>query len=59
MDSNKVLETIKERRSIFKYKDEDVSEEDVNTILEAGRWAPSFDYLQPWHLIVVRVPLIQ
>jgi nitroreductase len=59
MDSNQVLETIKERRSIFKYKDEDVSEEDVNTILEAGRWAPSFANLQPWNFIVVRDPQIK
>jgi len=56
MESNDVLKTIKERRSIFKYKDEDVSEEDLETILEAGRWAPSFANLQPWNFVVVKDP---
>jgi len=54
MDSNEVLEAIKERRSIFKYKDEEVSEDEIETILEAGRWAPSFANLQPWNFVVVR-----
>ncbi|MBS3736729.1 MAG: nitroreductase family protein [Candidatus Bipolaricaulota bacterium] len=54
MESNEVLETIKERRSIFKYKEEDVSSEQIETILEAGRWAPSFANLQPWNFVVVR-----
>ena len=56
MESKDVLKTIKERRSIFKYKDEDVSEEDLETILEAGRWAPSFANLQPWNFVVVKDP---
>ena len=54
MKSNKVLEAVKERRSIFKYNGEDVSKEEVNSILEAGRWAPSFANLQPWKFIVIR-----
>ena len=54
MQSNEVLDTIKERRSIYKYNDEEVNEEEVNTVLEAGRWAPSFANLQPWKFIVVR-----
>ncbi|MFB6214361.1 MAG: nitroreductase family protein [Candidatus Bipolaricaulia bacterium] len=54
MKSNEVLKTIKERRSIFKYKEEDVSKEQIETILEAGRWAPSFANLQPWNFVVVR-----
>lgn len=54
MESNEVLKTIRERRSIFKYKDEDVSNENIETILEAGRWAPSFANLQPWNFVVVK-----
>ncbi|MFP4136417.1 MAG: nitroreductase family protein [Candidatus Acetothermia bacterium] len=54
MESNQVLEAIKERRSKFKYKEEDVSSEQIETILEAGRWAPSFANLQPWKFVVVR-----
>jgi len=54
MKSNEVLKTIKERRSIFKYKEEEISDEDIETILEAGRWAPSFANLQPWNFILVK-----
>jgi nitroreductase len=49
-----VLEAIRHRRSIRKYKDTPVEEEKVNKILEAGRWAPSASNKQPWHFIVVR-----
>ena len=54
MHNNKIIEAVKERRSIFKFKDEDISKDSVDTILEAGRWAPSFANLQPWKFIVVR-----
>ncbi|MBS3787994.1 nitroreductase family protein [Candidatus Bipolaricaulota bacterium] len=56
MESNEVLKAIRDRRSIFKYKDEDVSAEDIETILEAGRWAPSYANIQPWNFVVVRDP---
>lgn len=38
---NETLKTLKERRSIRKYLPEQVREEDLNAILEAGIWAPS------------------
>ena len=37
---NETLKTLKERRSIRKYLPEQVREEDLNAILEAGIWAP-------------------
>jgi len=49
-----ILELIKTRRSIRKYKTAPVSEEEINKILEAGRWAPSADNSQPWRFIVLR-----
>ena len=49
-----ILELIKTRRSIRKYKPGPVSEEEINKILEAGRWAPSADNSQPWRFIVLR-----
>jgi nitroreductase len=49
-----VLEAIRDRRSIRKYKDTPVEEEKVKVILEAGQWAPSASNKQPWHFIVVR-----
>ena len=48
-----VLEIIKDRRSVRKYTQEPVSEEQVNQILEAGRWAPSRGNNQPWKFIVL------
>jgi nitroreductase len=48
-----VLEAIKGRRSVRKYTQEPVSEEQVNQILEAGRWAPSRGNSQPWKFIVI------
>ncbi len=49
-----VLEAIRTRRSIRRYKKEPVPEEMLEQILEAGRWAPSADNSQPWNFIVLR-----
>jgi len=54
MIENDVMDAIKNRRSFFRFKDEPVTEEQLDTILEAGRWAPSFTNSQPWEFIVVR-----
>jgi nitroreductase len=48
-----VLRAIKERRSIRQYNQEPVSEDQLNQILEAGRWAPSRGNSQPWKFIVL------
>jgi nitroreductase len=49
------LETaIRQRRSIRKYKsDVPIPREDIEAIVEAGRWAPSSTNIQPWRFIVV------
>ena len=49
-----VLEAIKERRSIRAFTDEKVSEEDVERLLDAARWAPSAGNTQPLELVVVK-----
>ena len=49
-----LLEAIFARRSIRQYTDEPVDRQDVQTILEAGRWAPSGLNNQPWRFAVVR-----
>ncbi|MEG0857542.1 MAG: nitroreductase family protein [Terrisporobacter sp.] len=38
---NETLKTLKERRSIRKYKDEQISDDKLNLILEAGTFAPT------------------
>ena len=54
-----VFEAIKTRRSIRKYKPDPVSGEDLQKILEAAHWAPSWANTQCWRFIVVRDPDIK
>ena len=51
-----LLPLIKERRSIRKYLDRPVCENDLQQILEAVRWAPSWANTQCWEVVVVRDP---
>ena len=44
------------RRSIRKYKDQAISDEDLKDIMECGIYAPSCSNMQPWHFVVVRSP---
>lgn len=48
-----VQEAIISRRSIRKYTDEPVAQEDLESVLEAIRWAPSWANTQCWEVIVV------
>ncbi|MFH1519787.1 MAG: nitroreductase family protein [Candidatus Omnitrophota bacterium] len=48
-----ILELIKTRRSVRKFKNKDVSREIINDILEAGRWAPSGLNNQPWKFMIL------
>src|SRR4030042_4613442 len=49
-----VLEAIKTRRSIRKYKTDPVGDKTLVTVLEAARWAPSWANTQCWRFVVVR-----
>ncbi len=49
-----VLEAIKTRRSIRHYKPDAISEEKLNTVLEAARWAPSWKNSQCWRFVIVK-----
>jgi nitroreductase len=42
-----VFEAIMKRRSIRAYTSEEVSEEEVEKLIEAARWAPSAGNIQP------------
>ena len=48
-----LMEVIRKRRSIRRYKPDPVPEEDINYVLEAARLAPSWANTQCWHFIVV------
>ena len=45
---------IKGRRSVRAYKDEPVSKEQIEAVLEAGIWAPTGMNRQPWKFIVIQ-----
>lgn len=54
-----VHEAIITRRSIRKYTNAPVTDEQINTILEAAMMAPSAGNQQPWQFIVVKDKEIQ
>jgi nitroreductase len=49
-----VFETIKNRRSVRTYLDKSIEEEKLNTVLEAGRLAPSASNRQEWRFVIVK-----
>jgi len=50
---DKRLDIIFSRRSIRRYTNDPVSEQDVTSLLEAGMAAPSASNRKPWHFVVV------
>lgn len=54
-----LFEAIRKRQSIRRYKPDAVSDEDINTVLEAARLAPSWHNYQCWRFVVVRDPEIK
>jgi 5,6-dimethylbenzimidazole synthase len=54
MDPKKILDVIRTRRSVRVYKTGKVTDQQLETILEAARWAPSGANTQPWELVVTR-----
>ena len=51
---NETLQTIRERRSIRKYQDKQISDAELNAILEAGTWAPTGMGMQSPVMVVVQ-----
>ncbi|MBQ8844971.1 MAG: nitroreductase family protein [Clostridia bacterium] len=47
-------ELVKTRRSIKKFKNEQVSNEDIITIIESARLSPSLKNRQPWKFIAIK-----
>lgn len=51
---NETLKVIKARRSIRRFKTEQIKEEELQAIIEAGLYAPSAMNRQPWHFTVIQ-----
>lgn len=49
-----VLELIKIRFSPYSFADKEITDMDLNAIIEAGSWSFSASNLQPWRLIVAQ-----
>lgn len=49
-----VIEAIKTRRSVRAWSNQNIPDDILQKILEAGRWSPSPLNSQPWHFIVIR-----
>jgi len=49
-----VYEAISSKRAIRHYLDKPLPEEDVHTILNAGRLSQSAKNLQPWHFVAIQ-----
>ncbi len=52
--ANEVLDVLKKRRTVRRFTDEEVTDQELETILEMGMYAPTYLNRQPWHFVVVR-----
>lgn len=56
---NAVLTALRTRRSIRSYKPEQITDEELRTVLEAGTWAPTgMGFQDPW-IVAVQNPLLK
>ncbi|WDV46256.1 nitroreductase family protein [Clostridiaceae bacterium M8S5] len=49
-----IFNAVKERRSIRKYKNEEIPIEKIKRVIQAANWAPSNANSQPWQFIVIK-----
>ena len=50
----RVIETIMKRRSVRRFREDEVSDGLLEKIVDAARWAPSGGNFQPWLFVVIR-----
>ncbi len=51
---NDTVRSIMERRSVRKYKTQQIDEKDLRCIIDCGLWAPSARNTQNWHFTVIQ-----
>lgn len=56
MNYDNLLELVKKRRSIRRFKPDPIPDESIAKIIEVARWAPSGFNMQPWEFVVVKKP---
>jgi nitroreductase len=50
----KLLEIVKNRRSVRRFKSDPIPDEYIDKIIEVARWAPSGFNTQPWEFVVLK-----
>jgi nitroreductase len=56
MNYEELLELVKSRRSIRRFKLDTVPDETIKKIIEVARWAPSGFNHQPWEFVIINNP---
>lgn len=56
MDFESLLELVKKRRSMRRFKPDPIPDEYIDKIIEVARWAPSGFNMQPWEFVVIKKP---
>jgi nitroreductase len=54
MATNEVLATIKKRRSVRSFKEDQITDQELQTVLTAGFYAPTAGNQQLWHFTVIQ-----
>ena len=54
MNIDEVIGLLRKRRSIRRFRPDLIPDEQIEKIIEAGRWAPSGANAQPWEFIIVK-----
>ena len=54
IDAEKVLNFLKDRRTIRRFEDKEIPDDAIKMILESGRWTPSASNRQPWEFVVIK-----
>lgn len=49
-----VIEVIKARRTTTQFEPNILKDPEIDSVIEAGRWAPSSHNSQPWHFVIVK-----
>lgn len=56
MDYDELLNLVKKRRSIRRFKPDPIPDDQIEKIIDVARWAPSGFNMQPWEFLVVKKP---
>jgi nitroreductase len=56
MEYDNLLDLVKKRRSIRRFKPDPIPDDYIEKIIDVARWAPSGFNMQPWEFLVVKKP---